>query len=345
MPHLPAGCLLDWLPVVWVKEGAQAANAGGMLFLTIKHAGQRLLYRMPVAFQHGKTLEETIMKPARLEFEEVKLGHRIKSVLGRSSDWYHFFLIGKGGRRAVPYVLRGGKRLYLDMRNIALGKELDGLELEISVVSSRCDYSNSIAERIDEAFAASELLFHELGLAQRAVRDFVRRGARGELAAEPSVFLRMLAEQSTMSLRKLRDLYLRKLLAAETLPSFGESLFWLGAPGWWAGNSEDGADEGVHDFALRRAPHPPARAVQPASTMLLAGFQRLYYRAYLAEWQEKIERARIKSLGAKASAEEKERLASLEEDVRKRSLQLESLLVKNLEAARSAFICPSAEAS
>lgn len=68
-------------------------------------------------------------------------------------------------------------------------------------------------------------------------------------------------------------------------------------------------------------------------------FARSYY---WAEEQRKKERAKLKELGNRASAEEKRRLEALEEEIRRKKTALDALMIKNLENALSILECPSA---
>ncbi|MCX8194702.1 MAG: hypothetical protein N3G22_01160 [Candidatus Micrarchaeota archaeon] len=305
---------------------ARRANTG-LIYLTVKHNGRTLLQKSPVRFEHGKTLEETIAGPAQLAFEEHELGHRIKSVLGQKSDWYHFFICGRDGSRAMPYAIFRGKRLFLDLRNVQLGAPFDGLELELSTVSAKCDFKKSVKARVDDVFAPSEILFYYLDHAQNIAK------ASRKMALECERYrARVLGQfilEAQASLRRLKFLYMKKLLEMPFEVGFEQS---IGLP--WPGFEPQGGapaspEEKSHPFgAFYHSLHSP--------TMLQAGFHRLYFRA---EEQRKRERARVKELGSKATAQDKEKLASLEEDVRKRSLQLESLVIKNLELARSSLEC------
>lgn len=67
-----------------------------------------------------------------------------------------------------------------------------------------------------------------------------------------------------------------------------------------------------------------------------------YSHGHLAAGQRKRERARLKELGNRMSADEKRRLAALEEEILKKQMQLEALRIKNLENALSALECPAA---
>lgn len=63
---------------------------------------------------------------------------------------------------------------------------------------------------------------------------------------------------------------------------------------------------------------------------------------YLAAEQRKKERAKLKELGNRLSADEKRRLEALEDELLKKQMQLEAFRIKNLENALSALDCPAA---
>jgi len=63
---------------------------------------------------------------------------------------------------------------------------------------------------------------------------------------------------------------------------------------------------------------------------------------YWAAEQRKKERAKLKELGNRLSADEKRRLEALEEELLKKQMQLEAFRIKNLENALSALDCPAA---
>lgn len=65
--------------------------------------------------------------------------------------------------------------------------------------------------------------------------------------------------------------------------------------------------------------------------------------SYSAMGQRKRERAKLRELGNRAGAEERKRLAALEEEILKRQTQLEALRIKNLENALSSLDCPAAD--
>ncbi len=166
--------------------------------------------RVSAEFRDRDLAEDALKRAAAVKTAPHELGNSIKSIDGVKSDWYHFFIIdSKTSRRGVPFVQMGGKKLYLDLRNMQLTPEMDGMTIELTVVSNCGDFGNSIKHRVDASF--SNFLLDELQQASARADRALRQLQRFYPDVPMGYLLQKLALDSRIPSRKLIDRYLEKL--------------------------------------------------------------------------------------------------------------------------------------
>ena len=311
-----------------------ASKKAGTAVFSLSDRSGRVISRKFVPFLDGEPAIDALKKAADIKSKPTEFGEQIVSVDGINSEWFHFFVKRKGEEKeGMPFIrLPSGKRAYLDLRNMQLSSSLDGIEIRITVVSCCSDLSNSVAGEIDGCY--SDFRLHEISSLQKKIGSMVAKAAASEFGRLPDYLLQQLLLQSKMPHRRLRDLYVEKMLSS----ALRRSMI----------SSSDGMDEDQGDIDQQTGtelsfflsfsvspdmPSAPIHILARAATL------------HSSAGQVKKERAKLKELGPRATANEKEKLASLEEDILKRGLQLEALMMRNLETARSSVDCPAGAAS
>jgi beta-phosphoglucomutase-like phosphatase (HAD superfamily) len=184
--------------------------------------------RETVEFRNRELVEDALKRAANVKTAPHELGNSIKSIDGIKSDWYHFFILDKKtGKKGIPFAPMGGKKLYLDLRNMQLTPEMDGMTIELTVVSSCGDFGNSVKHRVDAAF--SNFLLDEL----QDVSARADRATRQMQQFYPDItagyLLQKLALESQLPKNRLVDRYLEKLHAPIKQQHYPE--FYCAPPG------------------------------------------------------------------------------------------------------------------
>ena len=310
----------------------QSSKIVGNVVFTVSDAAGRLISRKHVPFVDGELAIEALRKAAEIRTKETNFGEQIISIDGVKSQWFHFFIKRKeNDREGMPFIaLSNGKRAYLDLRHMALSPTLDGIEISIKVVSCCSDLPNSVTDGLSGCF--SDFSLHEIERVQTRLGKIISRSIEHELWRAPNFLLQQLLLQSRMPQRRLRDLYVEKMLSSALrhgLISYSDGSQTV------SGNALDDADETELSFTFKLS---PPQAVGNPPTLILGRTMR----SYSAAGQRKKERAKLKELGPRATARDRESVEALQEELYKRQQQVEPLLVANLDRVRSSLDCPVA---
>jgi hypothetical protein len=308
---------------------AVSKNAGTALFSLSDKAG-RLISRKYVPFLDGEPAMDAIRKAADIKTKPTEFGEQIVSVDGVQSEWFHFFVKRNGEKKeGMPFIsLPSGKRAYLDLRNMRLSPSLDGIEIRITVVSCCSDISNSVKEELTGCY--SEFSLHEISQVQSRVGRMITQAVASELERAPDCLLQQLFWQSRMPSRRLRSLYLEKMLSPALRQGMIASSDGMDADG----DGSESAEETELSFSFSFNVSP---GVPPHPSLILARAARLHSLA----GQRKKERAKLKEIGQRATPRDRESVEALQEELYKKQQQLEPLLIANLERVRSSLDCPA----
>ena len=129
-----------------------------------------MLERKSMDCFQGETVWDVFCRAFEVKFREESLGPRITEVNGVASEFYHFFLSGGAfKKKGLPFTRTWyGKKRYLDMRHMGASEVLNGLEIDVTLVSSCADLSHSVKKRFDRVFY-----------------DFKVDGIKGQMAGFP----------------------------------------------------------------------------------------------------------------------------------------------------------------
>lgn len=312
---------------------AASKNAGTAL-LSLSDKSGRLISRRFVPFLDGEPAIDAIRKAAEIRTKPTEFGEQIVSVDGVRSEWFHFFVKRKGEEaEGMPFIsLPSGKRAYLDLRNMRLSSSLDGIEIRITIVSCCSDLPNSVTGELAGCY--SDFSLHEISAVQKRVGRMITQAVASELERAPNYLLQQLLLQSRMPPRRLRDFYVEKMLSSALRHGIISSSDGMGAGALGPEPSEE--TELSFSFSFNSSPGAPSHQLfvlaRSARSHSLAG-------------QRKKERAKLKELGQRATARDRDSVEALQGELYKKQQQLEPLLIANLERVRSSLDCPASAMS
>lgn len=306
-----------------------ASKNAGTALLSLSDRSGRPISRKYVPFVDGEPAIDALRKAADIRTKLTEFGEQIVQVDGIRSDWFHFFIKKKGEEKeGMPFILLpSGKRAYLDLCNMRLSSSLDGIEIRITVVSCCSDLPNSVTEELTGCY--SDFSLHEISQVKSRVGSAILKTVAAEFERTPDYLLQQLLLQSRMPSRRLRDSYLKKMLTSalrQGIMSRSDGIV----------DEDDepesyGETELSFSFSVGFFPSAPSMP-----TIILARSARFYSSA----GQGKKERAKLRELGQRATARDRDSVEAMQEELCKKQQQLEPLLTANLERVRSSLDCP-----